>query len=276
MTGRCAAAPTARRAAPPVAEPHDDSYALEHGHPTVAAATVCVDFDGTIIPWGSLDGSPAPFAGARDALLRLKAAGYRIVILTSRASTSWWDAEALARGVDPVAFGSEQLRYVIDLLERHGIPFDEVTAEKVPALAYFDDRARSVERADGSLADAIAAFLGRSIDEVRVTSRTGGEKGQKQARLGGSDALALLELARVYGYGEQKYARYNYLKGYPWSLSVDAAYRHLLAFLAGEDRDRESGLLHTAHLAWHALTLTSFLLRRLGDDDRAPGGADGA
>lgn len=105
-------------------------------------------------------------------------------------------------------------------------------------------------------------------DEVRFTSETGGEKGQKSARLGGADPLALMELARVYGYGEAKYARYNYLKGYPWSLSVDALFRHLLAYLAGEDRDPESGLLHTAHVAWHGLALTSFLLRGIGEDNR--------
>jgi hypothetical protein len=99
---------------------------------------------------------------------------------------------------------------------------------------------------------------------------TGGEKGQKEARLGGADPMALSELAKVYGMGEQKYARYNYLRGYPWSLSVDALYRHLLAFLGGEEYDPESGLLHTAHVAWHALTLTSFQMRGVGTDDRPP------
>ena len=44
----------------------------------------------------------------------------------------------------------------------------------------------------------------------------------------------------------------------------------LLAFLDGEDRDPESGLLHTAHIAWHGLALTAFLLRGVGTDDRAP------
>jgi len=104
--------------------------------------------------------------------------------------------------------------------------------------------------------------------EVRITSDTGGEKGQKDERFGGGDPLAFAELARVYGFGEHKYARYNYLRGYAWSLSVDALFRHLFAFLAGEDRDPESGLLHTAHVAWHAQTLTSFQLRGLGTDDR--------
>ncbi len=100
-----------------------------------------------------------------------------------------------------------------------------------------------------------------AADEERVTSSTGGQKGQKDARLGGADPRAMLELAKVYGFGEKKYDRYNYLKGYPYSLSVDALYRHLLAFLDGEDRDPESGLLHTAHVAWHALALTAFLIR---------------
>lgn len=103
-----------------------------------------------------------------------------------------------------------------------------------------------------------------------MVSETGGEKGAKPARLGGADPLALMELAKVYGFGEAKYARYNYLKGYEWSLSVDALFRHLLAFLAGEDRDPESGLLHTAHVMWHAGTLTSYQLRGIGNDDRAP------
>lgn len=127
--------------------------------------------------------------------------------------------------------------------------------------------------------------------EVRVTSATGGEKGQKDIRLGGSDPLAMLELGRVYGVGEKKYARYNYLKGYPWSLSIDALFRHMWQFLGGQEYDEcsvhpgqhdedhvfdpevctGSGLLHTAHVAWQALALTSFQMRGIGEDDRAPG-----
>jgi hypothetical protein len=126
--------------------------------------------------------------------------------------------------------------------------------------------------------------------EVRITSETGGQKGQKTNRLGGADPLAMMELGRVYGMGETKYARFNYLRGYDWSLSLDALKRHLLAYEAGQDYDEcskhpgdhdedheydpdecdGSGLLHTAHVAWHGLTLTSFLIRQIGTDDRAP------
>ena len=105
--------------------------------------------------------------------------------------------------------------------------------------------------------------------EHRVTDpATGGSKGQKDCRLGALDPLALEQLGLVGGMGEEKYDRFNYLKGYKWSLGVDALYRHLLAFLAGEDRDEESGLPHMAHAAWHALCLTSFLVRDIGTDDR--------
>jgi len=104
--------------------------------------------------------------------------------------------------------------------------------------------------------------------ETRVTSPTGGEKGSKLPAFGGIDPRAALELARVYGFGERKYARYNYLKGYKWSLTVDALFRHLFAFLDREDNDPESGLNHMAHVAWHALTLLAFSLRGIGEDDR--------
>lgn len=124
--------------------------------------------------------------------------------------------------------------------------------------------------------------------EVRVTSATGGQKGQKNIRLGGADPIAMLELGRVYGVGETKYDRFNYLKGYAWSLSIDALKRHLLAFESGQEYDEctvhpgqhgdahvfdpdvcdGSGLLHTAHVAWHGLALTSFLMRGIGEDDR--------
>ena len=105
-------------------------------------------------------------------------------------------------------------------------------------------------------------------DEVRTVSATGGEKGRKSAELASIDPLALLTLAEVAGFGARKYAAFNYLKGYDWSLNANAALRHLLAFLNGEDLDPESGLPHTAHFAWHGLALTSFLQRGLGTDDR--------
>jgi Domain of unknown function (DUF5664)/Domain of unknown function (DUF4406) len=111
----------------------------------------------------------------------------------------------------------------------------------------------------------------RHVGEVRVTDPlTGGQKGSKPAQLGSIDPVALLALARVGGMGAEKYERGNYLKGYKWSLSTDAADRHLLLFEAGENLDRDSGIPHTAHAAWNLLALTSYVLRGLGTDDRPP------
>lgn len=105
-------------------------------------------------------------------------------------------------------------------------------------------------------------------EEVRVTSETGGQKGRKAAQLGAIDPAALLELAKVAGYGTAKYERYNFLRGYLWSLSFDAMMRHALAFWGGEDNDPESGLPHMAHVGWHAMAMVAFGQRKVGTDDR--------
>ena len=106
-------------------------------------------------------------------------------------------------------------------------------------------------------------------DEVRVTDpNTGGEKGSKLPQLGAIDPSAIMEVAKVAGFGAQKYERYNFLRGYRWSLSYDALQRHLHQFWSGEDRDEESGLYHLAHAAWHCLALLAFRLRGAGTDDR--------
>ena len=108
-------------------------------------------------------------------------------------------------------------------------------------------------------------------DEVRVVDpTTGGIKGQKDCQLGAVDPLALWEVGNVAGFGGVKYARYNFAKGYKWSLSYDALQRHLMAFWGGEDIDTESGLPHVAHAAWHCLALLTFSLRHRGTDDRFP------
>lgn len=107
--------------------------------------------------------------------------------------------------------------------------------------------------------------------EVRITDpETGGEKGSKGCQMGAVDPVALMEIGEVAGFGATKYARYNFTKGYRWSLSYDAMQRHLMSFWNGEDRDPESGRLHLAHAAWHCLALITFTLRGRGTDDRFP------
>ncbi len=110
------------------------------------------------------------------------------------------------------------------------------------------------------------------VAERIVDPVTGGMKESKQCHLGAIDPAALWQVGEVAGFGGQKYARYNFAKGYRWSLSYDALQRHLMAFWGGEQTDPESGLPHMAHACWHCLTLLTFSLRQLGTDDRFPMG----
>lgn len=107
-----------------------------------------------------------------------------------------------------------------------------------------------------------------ALAETRITSSTGGQKNQKLARIGSIDPQAILRVAQVAGFGEQKYSRLNYLNGYDWSLSFDACMRHMLAFWSGEDLDPESGLPHLAHAAWHNMAMIAFMEKSIGTDDR--------
>lgn len=101
-------------------------------------------------------------------------------------------------------------------------------------------------------------------------SATGGMKELKREQVAALDPLALKILGQVAGLGAQKYATFNFAKGYPWTWSANALLRHLLSFLNGEDVDPESGYLHLAHAMWHCHTLLCFQMRRRGTDDRFP------
>lgn len=100
-----------------------------------------------------------------------------------------------------------------------------------------------------------------NVGEVRVTSETGGEKGQKLARFDLIDSRFLWELAKVCGIGARKYSDDNWRKGYEWGLSYGALQRHLHQFLQGESLDAECGTHHMAHVAWHGMVLFVFSTR---------------
>ena len=79
---------------------------------------------------------------------------------------------------------------------------------------------------------------------------------------------ALLEVAKVYDFGQRKYAARNWEGGMQWSRLFAACMRHLWAWFQGEDKDPESGLSHLTHAAFCILSLTAYELRQAGTDDR--------
>lgn len=115
-----------------------DIFAIKNGHPPVADGVICVDFDGTITEWGNpLFAYPEPQEGAVKFIKFLKDKGYKVYIFTSRLSSVWHASE----GRDPATGIWEQVEYLRKYCEKYGIDVDGATAEKIPAMAYIDDKA---------------------------------------------------------------------------------------------------------------------------------------
>lgn len=105
-----------------------------------------IDLDGTIHKYsdGFRDGTvyDDAFKGAKEVIEWLKRNGYEIVIFTTRAS----QANAKEQGGDH----NDQIRQVGRWLNKHGIHFDKITAEKLAADFYIDDKAIQIQNGDWS------------------------------------------------------------------------------------------------------------------------------
>lgn len=82
------------------------------------------------------------------------------------------------------------------------------------------------------------------------------------------DPYAQMEEARVLLYGAEKYDAFNWRGGIAYSRLLDAALRHIHAFIDGEDADPESGLPHIAHARCNLGFLLRMCLDRPDLDDR--------
>lgn len=76
------------------------------------------------------------------------------------------------------------------------------------------------------------------------------------------------QLANVLTKGSEKYAERNWELGMKWSKVTASLKRHLAAFERGEDFDKETGLLHTAHIMCNAAFLTEYYKIYPQGDDR--------
>src|SRR5882724_10637309 len=101
--------------------------------------------------------------------------------------------------------------------------------------------------------------------EIRITDpNTGGQKGSKLPRFDLIPPDALWAIAEHYGRGANKYEDRNWELGYAHGLTVAAMQRHLAQHMMGERIDPETGGLHVAAVAWHAIALLTFVLRNIG------------
>lgn len=96
----------------------------------------------------------------------------------------------------------------------------------------------------------------------------------KGKQVAGKPPMHLLEreflegTARALGFGNQKYAAFDYRDGTTVSQFTAAAMRHLVAFMDGEDIDPESGLPHLWHLGGSVNVLCYLARYRPKADDR--------
>jgi len=83
-----------------------------------------------------------------------------------------------------------------------------------------------------------------------------------------------LYLSLVYDMGEEKYPRPegdplpNWAYGCEYSVNYASLMRHMFKWWSGVDNDAESNLRHLAHAAFCILTLLTYALRGIGQDDR--------
>lgn len=120
--------------------------------------------------------------------------------------------------------------------------------------------------------DVLAGFEAAAHAEARAEQADAAGAGSKhdagKLPVGLIPREALLSEAAVLAFGAKKYAAHNWRQGMRWSRLGDAAMRHLLAWLDGEDNDPETGLPHLAHLRCCAGFLLSYSARGEGTDDR--------
>ena len=80
--------------------------------------------------------------------------------------------------------------------------------------------------------------------------------------------FTLEDEARVWAYGKQKYAAWNWTKGMDWSIPYACLMRHMAAWQRGELNDPESGLPHLAHAMCNLRMLTLYAKTFPQGDDR--------
>lgn len=105
---------------------------------------------------------------------------------------------------------------------------------------------------------------------------------QYTASAAGMTLPQLIEAAaRVFDYGREKYAEWNWAKGMNWSVPIGCAARHLLGtsdhpgmWDEPSGLDHESGLPIAGHVACNALMLLQYLKTYRDGDDRPRALAD--
>lgn len=79
---------------------------------------------------------------------------------------------------------------------------------------------------------------------------------------------AIIETGKVLEFGGKKYGYFNWKKGLAWLRVLSAVFRHLTAWMMGQDKDPETGLSHLAHAMCGIMFLLEYEETHKELDDR--------
>ena len=79
---------------------------------------------------------------------------------------------------------------------------------------------------------------------------------------------ALEPMVVVLMFGANKYDSWNWSRGLKYTEIIESLQRHLIAFIQGENDDKESKLAHVGHILCNAMFLSYMYLFRKDMDDR--------
>ncbi len=103
--------------------------------------SICVDFDGTIFDFEYPDVGPIK-PGVIDALSRLRASGWWIVISSCRSKQMWQEVYEFNSNGEEVKTPFEVTVTMAGILDAAGVPYDEISMTDKPLARYYvDDRA---------------------------------------------------------------------------------------------------------------------------------------
>jgi hypothetical protein len=123
--------------------------------------TLAIDFDGTICKSVFPDCGPA-IPGAKQAIIRFKELGYRIIIYSCRACH--WHYDVFGGSRDIPVLDRPHVKVMIDWLNEQGIPYDEIddgSKGKPVADFYLDDNAIRVDNNWELITETIESYTRR-------------------------------------------------------------------------------------------------------------------
>jgi hypothetical protein len=129
----------------------------------IGEGVLLVDYDGTLFPWAPLFADVEPLPGAVEAMKKLREAGYKLRIYSSRLSSAWLYTEGESHG--------RQVAHMVAMLDKYGIPWDGFAYDKEPAQHYIDDRAIEFKNNWPKIAERLVWERGHVHDFSMVTVR---------------------------------------------------------------------------------------------------------